>query len=113
MMSRALHVWMEQCLLVLGRIRRKATGVFKMNAQGSRLLSSLLLAGIACYRTCLSPFLGPHCRYTPSCSAYAAEAIRTHGPGRGTWLAIKRILRCRPGGSCGEDPVPPRPGRSS
>lgn len=58
------------------------------------------------YRMCISPMLPPSCRFTPTCSQYALEALRRHGPLRGTWLAIRRILRCHPWGGSGYDPVP-------
>ena len=51
---------------------------------------------------------GGRCRYTPSCSAYAAQALRVHGPARGTWLSIRRLGRCHPWGGFGPDPVPER-----
>ncbi len=70
------------------------------------LLSTLMLALIAIYRTCISPFTPPACRYTPTCSQYAQEAIRKYGPFKGGWLAFKRILRCNPWGGSGYDPVP-------
>lgn len=67
---------------------------------------ALLLRGlILVYRYGLSPVLGPHCRYTPTCSAYAEEAIRLHGPVRGGWVALRRISRCHPWGETGYDPV--------
>ena len=69
-------------------------------------LSWLMLALIAFYRTCISPLTPPACRYTPTCSQYAQEAIRKYGPFRGGWLALKRILRCHPFGGSGYDPVP-------
>lgn len=69
-------------------------------------LSWLMLALIAFYRCCISPLLPPACRYTPTCSQYAQEAIRKYGPFRGGWLALKRILRCHPFGGSGYDPVP-------
>ena len=58
------------------------------------------------YQLVLSPLLGPRCRFAPSCSAYAAEAIGRHGAIAGGWLAIKRIARCHPWGGSGFDPVP-------
>lgn len=60
------------------------------------------------YRYGLSPLIGANCRYHPTCSAYAEEALRRHGLFRGGWLAVKRIARCHPWGGSGEDPVPPR-----
>ena len=69
-------------------------------------LSWLMLCLIAFYRTCISPLLPPACRYTPTCSQYAKEAIIKYGPFKGGWLALKRILRCHPWGGSGYDPVP-------
>lgn len=69
-------------------------------------LSWLMLVLIAFYRTCISPLLPPTCRYTPTCSQYAQEAIKKYGPFKGGWLAFKRILRCHPFGGSGYDPVP-------
>jgi hypothetical protein len=66
----------------------------------------LLLALVEAYRVALSPLLGGHCRFWPSCSAYAEEAIRKHGAGRGAALALRRLLRCHPFHAGGVDPVP-------
>lgn len=66
----------------------------------------LLCLPILFYRTCISPYTPPSCRFTPTCSQYALEALRKHGPLRGTWLAVRRILRCHPWGGSGYDPVP-------
>ena len=69
-------------------------------------MQSFLLALIRAYRYLLSPLLGQNCRFTPSCSSYAMQAIELYGPWRGTWLAMKRILRCHPFCRGGHDPVP-------
>jgi putative membrane protein insertion efficiency factor len=66
----------------------------------------LLLALVRFYRTAISPALPPSCRYTPSCSAYAVEAIEVHGAARGGYLAVRRLLRCHPFHAGGHDPVP-------
>ena len=60
------------------------------------------------YQRLISPLTGRHCRFYPTCSQYAVEAIQIHGPLRGGWLALKRILRCNPFGGWGFDPVPER-----
>lgn len=72
----------------------------------SSLLSSAIILCVRAYKVTLSPLFRGCCRFTPSCSAYCIEAVQTHGPLRGTWLAIRRLLRCRPFGPSGYDPVP-------
>jgi len=67
-----------------------------------------LLALLWIYRSFVSPVLPPACRYYPSCSRYAAEAVAVHGPVRGAWLALRRLLRCHPWAAGGPDPVPRR-----
>lgn len=67
-----------------------------------------LLAMIRVYQWCISPFFPGVCRYSPSCSHYGFEAILVHGPLRGSWLTLRRLLRCHPWGGSGHDPVPPR-----
>ncbi|UKH19468.1 membrane protein insertion efficiency factor YidD [Actinobacillus pleuropneumoniae] len=67
----------------------------------------LLLLPIYFYRYCISPLIGPRCRFYPTCSTYAVEAIKTHGAIKGGWLAAKRIARCHPWNEGSEDPVPP------
>ena len=71
-----------------------------------KLLTLLLVIPIKFYQYCISPLLPPTCRYTPTCSQYALEAIRKHGPFKGLWLTVKRLLRCHPWGGSGYDPVP-------
>ncbi len=78
----------------------------RLLALPGRLFQQLMLALIAIYRYTLSPFLGQRCRFYPSCSAYAAEALTKYGVLRGTWLAIKRVGRCHPFHPGGHDPVP-------
>ena len=63
---------------------------------------------IRLYQLAVSPWLGGNCRFQPTCSAYAIEALERHGVLRGGWLAVRRIGRCHPWGGCGYDPVPPR-----
>lgn len=72
-----------------------------------------LLAVVGFYRRYISPALPPSCRFTPSCSAYAAEALERHGALRGSWLAVRRLLRCHPWHRGGHDPVPPAVGTDS
>ncbi|MFG6137060.1 membrane protein insertion efficiency factor YidD [Halomonas sp. B23F22_10] len=74
-----------------------------------RLLTWPLLGLVKAYQLILSPLLGPRCRYWPSCSHYTAEALKVHGPLRGGWLGLRRILRCHPGAEGGIDPVPGGP----
>jgi hypothetical protein len=69
-------------------------------------MRALLIGLINLYRWCVSPLLGPSCRFYPTCSCYAQEAIRRHGPLRGSWLAARRIGRCHPWHPGGYDPVP-------
>jgi len=67
----------------------------------------LLVAPLRVYRRFVSPLIPPSCRFTPSCSAYAVEALQVHGPVRGSWLTVRRVLRCAPWHPGGYDPVPP------
>ena len=67
---------------------------------------ALLIGMIRAYRYVLSPWVGGHCRYTPSCSCYAETALRTHGARRGLLLMLRRLARCHPGCAGGWDPVP-------
>jgi putative membrane protein insertion efficiency factor len=77
-----------------------------------KLLAFLLSLPIHLYRWVVSPLLPPACRFHPSCSAYALQALQTHGPLRGLALAFRRLGRCHPFNPGGLDPVPPAPGRT-
>lgn len=72
------------------------------------MTARFLRALIWLYRHSLSMLMGRHCRFVPSCSEYADEALRVHGAFKGSWLALKRIGRCHPWGGAGYDPVPPK-----
>lgn len=65
-----------------------------------------LIVMIRVYQWVISPIIGPKCRYQPTCSHYAVEALKKHGPFKGLWLSIRRISRCHPWGGSGWDPVP-------
>ena len=69
-------------------------------------LSAAASLAIRLYQVCVSPFMTPRCRYLPTCSDYAQEALVEHGPAAGGWLALRRICRCHPWGGSGYDPVP-------
>lgn len=71
-----------------------------------RIIARMLIQVINAYSVTLGPHLGGRCRFEPSCSHYAKDAIHVHGAGRGSWLALKRILRCGPWTKGGFDPVP-------
>lgn len=73
----------------------------------SRALSTGLRLAIRSYQLTLAYFFVGACRYEPSCSAYAAQAVARHGPLAGSWLTVRRLCRCGPWGGCGYDPVPP------
>jgi putative membrane protein insertion efficiency factor len=75
------------------------------------VIARVLVLPIRLYQLVISPLLGPRCRFYPSCSAYAVEALQRHGALRGSWLAVRRLGRCHPWNPGGPDPVPPaRPG---
>lgn len=76
----------------------------------SRAVCGVLILFVRAYQVTLSPHIGSCCRFEPTCSAYCIEALKTHGAWRGGWLTLRRILRCRPFGPSGYDPVPPKKG---
>ena len=80
-------------------------------SQVGKLAVRAVSGSIRFYRRFLSPLKPPSCRYYPSCSHYAAEAVERHGPLRGLGLAARRLLRCHPWGGSGYDPVPSEPSR--
>jgi hypothetical protein len=78
----------------------------RVRGLASRVAIALLIAPVRVYQWTLSPILGRQCRFHPTCSHYAVEAVRVHGAGRGVWLTAKRLARCHPFGKGGLDPVP-------
>jgi hypothetical protein len=92
-------------------VRRSARAARQSSADGaatgaSGWLLAFTLAVIRLYQQEISPRRGPCCRFSPTCSHYAAQALQLHGLRRGLWLAARRLLRCRPGSAGGSDPVP-------
>lgn len=78
----------------------------KFQSAFKRLLTLPLLGLVRFYQYCISPLTPPSCRYTPTCSQYAVEALKKYGPLKGGWLTLKRLSRCHPWGGSGYDPVP-------
>ena len=71
------------------------------------LYQTCVRGALSAYKLTLSPLIGQRCRFLPTCSEYAAQALVSHGPGRGSLLAVRRLCRCNPWGGSGFDPVPP------
>ena len=69
-------------------------------------IQKILIFLVRTYQIAISPYIGAHCRFTPTCSAYFIEAVEKYGALKGSWLGIRRILRCHPGNPGGYDPVP-------
>ena len=74
----------------------------------TKSITVIIVGIIKLYQVVISPVMGPSCRHYPTCSQYSIESVKTHGVIRGLYLALRRILRCRPGGTHGYDPVPKR-----
>jgi hypothetical protein len=85
---------------------RRLTAAARQSLVRRSLIASFLSVPIRGYRRWISPALPPACRFTPTCSAYALEALERHGALRGSWLALRRIARCHPWHPGGDDPVP-------
>lgn len=82
------------------------TAIRTARSQRRGSLAETMIAAIRLYQREISPHRAPCCRFSPSCSAYAIQSIERHGAWRGGWLALRRLLRCRPGAAGGPDPVP-------
>ncbi|MCA9235544.1 MAG: membrane protein insertion efficiency factor YidD [Planctomycetales bacterium] len=76
----------------------------RLLAAAARLPAAVLIALVRCYQWGVSPWLGPRCRYQPTCSQYCIEAVRKYGAVRGGWRGLRRICRCHPWGGSGYDP---------
>lgn len=85
----------------------RARAVFRRGPVEGKLLVSLLVGAVRAYQFFVAPWLGPRCRFHPSCSNYALDALGTHGAARGAWLTARRLIRCQPFSAGGIDPVPP------
>ena len=88
--------WVEKVLLIMRWVVNAISWIFV----------AVLLVPIWIYQKAISPYTPPSCRFTPTCSEYARQALIKHGPVKGLWLAVRRILRCHPWGGSGYDPVP-------
>lgn len=80
--------------------------LFKNVCAVNRILNLLFMGLVRFYQLCISPLFPPTCRFTPTCSEYALQALRKYGPFKGLWLTVKRLSRCHPWGGSGYDPVP-------
>ena len=78
----------------------------RLRSDCKRAAALPLITVVKFYQLCISPFTPPSCRFTPTCSQYAVEALRKYGPVKGGWLTLKRLARCHPWGCSGYDPVP-------
>jgi putative membrane protein insertion efficiency factor len=89
----------------------EAPDITPAGTPAGRVIGLGLRIAIRGYQLFVAPILPPSCRFYPSCSHYAAEAVAQHGPWRGMWLAMRRVARCNPWGGSGHDPVPQAPAR--
>ncbi len=104
-LANALGCGMDSMLLAPSTVREvRAAGT---GERGTRL-ADRLIAAVRIYQRRISPTRPPCCRFTPTCSAYAVQALERHGARRGAWLSVRRLVRCRPGAAGGVDPVPAR-----
>ena len=99
-LAQSLGCGMEMLLVAPSTVRR-----VRAPSSGGRLVDRLV-AAVRLYQREVSPRRGACCHFTPTCSAYAVEALERHGARRGSWLTVRRLVRCRPGGAHGPDPVP-------
>ena len=95
---------------IAGQRSDKPAIIYLVPHSDTTVMQRLLIGLIHLYRRTLSPLIGQQCRFTPSCSRYTEEAIELYDAGRGSWMGIKRILRCQPFFFFFYDPVPPREG---
>ena len=101
-LAQALGCGMEMLLVAPSTVRR-----VRAEARDGRA-ADRLIAAIGVYQREISPRRGPCCHFTPTCSAYGVQALEQHGALKGSWLTVRRLVRCRPGGARGTDPVPVR-----
>ncbi|GEM_PF-287873 len=92
--------------VIANKLAGKPAIIYRVRRVESTIVKSFLIKSIHVYRRLLSPVIGQQCRFTPTCSQYAEQAIELYGPARGSWMAAKRILRCQPLCQGGHDPVP-------
>ena len=102
-LAQSLGCGMDSFLLAPATVREMRRGGA---GEGRNRLADRLIAAVRVYQREISPERAPCCRFAPTCSAYAVEALERHGAGRGSWLTLRRLLRCRPGATGGADPVP-------
>ena len=102
-------IWLDNHIHSSAEVEEKVKKLlvsYSGKAGMKKILSYLLLLPVYFYRGYISPMTPPSCRFVPTCSEYAIEAIKKHGPFKGLYLAVRRILRCHPWGGSGYDPVP-------